>query len=122
MASKRDQIKQEIHFKIIRLLAENPELSTRDLAKLVGVSNGSAYYCINALVEKGVIKLENFRSSNDKRRYAYILTRQGLREKAILTTQFLQRKIIEYNDLKEEIADLKNEIDIDVRASSFPKE
>lgn len=121
MASNRFLKKQETHFKVIRLLSENPELSTRELAQIVGVSNGSAYYCINALIEKGFIKLENFRSSNDKRRYAYILTPRGLKEKAVLTTRFLHKKLVEYDDLREEILQLKQEMKENNEKTIFEK-
>ena len=109
MASKRSQQQEEIRLRILRLLNENSNLSTRKIAKLVGISNGSTYYCINALIERGMVKIGNFSSSNNKRNYAYFLTPQGIYEKSILTSKFLKRKIQEYKDLKYEIEELENE-------------
>jgi EPS-associated MarR family transcriptional regulator len=93
------------------LLDENPELSVRDIAAAVGVSNGSAYYCLNALVGKGMVKLGNFTASEHKGRYAYILTPRGIAEKAALTARFLKRKLDEYEDLKREIELLQREVE-----------
>jgi len=81
----------------------------RDLGDAVGISLGSANYVLNALIEKGLVKPENFRSAKDKRRYAYILTPEGLSEKAAITQRFVERKIEEYEALKAEMDDLKRE-------------
>lgn len=110
MASRRDQRQQETHFKVIRLLDEDPSISTREIALRVGISNGAAYYCVTALVEKGFVKLKNFTKSKTKTNYIYELTPRGIREKAALTVQFLERKRDEYNELKLEIARLENEL------------
>ena len=112
MASKRDEIQEEVRFKILRLLSDNSEISTRQIAKAAGISNGGAYYCLNALVQKGLIKLGNFRASPHKGRYAYILTPQGIKQKSILTSHFLKRKMMEYKELKVEIAKLQKEQDL----------
>lgn len=111
MASRRDAQRDDIRFRVLRLLDNNPELSVRDIAAKVGVSNGSAYYCIRALVEKGMLKLGNFTASEHKGRYAYILTPRGLKEKGVLTARFLKRKLEEYEDLKHEISLLQQEVD-----------
>ena len=95
---------------MLRLLEENPELSTRQLADEMGISNGSAYYCLNALIEKGLVKLGNFKRAEQKSKYVYVLTPQGIAERAGLTKRFLARKMAEYEALKEEIADLEAEI------------
>jgi len=63
MASRRDQRRQEMHFKVIRLMDADPNISTREIAQRVGISNGAAYYCVTALVDKGFVKLKNFRHS-----------------------------------------------------------
>ena len=110
MASRRNQFKEEISFRILRLLNENPDMSTRQIADIVGISNGSTYYCINALIYKGMIKLGNFKSSKHKNRYAYILTPRGIYEKTILTAKFLKRKHEEYEALKKEIKGLEKEL------------
>lgn len=110
MAGQRSKVQEDVRFRVLRLLHENPELSQRDLAKAVGISNGSAHYLLTALVEKGLIKLGNFTAAEDKRRYAYILTPKGIAEKAAITKRFLERKIQEYDALKAEIAELKEEL------------
>ena len=97
---------------MLRLLEDNPEMSTRDLANEMGISNGSAYYCLNALVEKGWVKLGNFKRSEHKGRYAYVLTPSGIAERAGLTKRFLARKINEYEALKAEIEELSDEVSI----------
>lgn len=74
-----------MRFRVLRLLHDNPDLSQRDLAEAVGISNGSSHYLLNALLEKGLINLGNFTASQDKRRYAYILTPKGIAEKAAIT-------------------------------------
>lgn len=110
MAGQRSKVQEDVRFRVLRLLHENPELSQRDLAKAVGISNGSAHYLLTALVEKGLIKIGNFTAAQDKRRYAYILTPKGIAEKAAITKRFLERKIQEYDALKAEIAELQDEL------------
>ena len=110
MASRRENRREEVRFRVLRLLNDNPEMSTRQIANTVGISNGSAYYCLTALMQKGMIKLGNFASSKSKRRYAYILTPRGIREKTILTVKFLNLKLQEYEDLKQEIELLEDEV------------
>lgn len=109
MASSRKQYQEEVRFRVMRVLNENPEVSTREIASIVGISNGAAYYCITALIEKGLVKLGNFGSSNQKRKYSYILTPKGIREKSFLTYRFLERKRNEYQLLKNEIELLERE-------------
>ena len=113
MASTRDQQQQETHFKVMRLLDEDPSISTREIAKKVGISNGAAHYCVTALVEKGFVKLKNFTQSNAKANYIYELTPRGIRAKAALTVSFLERKRYEYEDLKVEIERLESELGVD---------
>ncbi|WP_439104533.1 MarR family EPS-associated transcriptional regulator [Celeribacter marinus] len=99
----RSRLQEDMHFRILRLLQENPEMSQRDLAKAVGVSVGRMNYVLNALVDKGLVKLGNFTSAKDKRRYAYVLTPKGIAKRAALTRSFLARKVAEYEALREEI-------------------
>lgn len=113
MTSKRTKPQEDTHFRVLRLLQENPEMSQRDLAAAVGVSVGGIHYVLNALIDKGLVKLGNFTASEDKRRYAYILTPKGIAQKAALTRAFLVRKMEEYEALREELEALAQEIDGD---------
>lgn len=101
-------LQDDMHFRILRLLQEDPELSQRDLAKAVGVSVGRMNYVLKALVDKGFVKLGNFNASRDKRRYAYVLTPKGIAKRATLTRSFLARKLAEYEALREEIEALRS--------------
>lgn len=114
MAGQRGKVQEDVRFRVLRLLHDNPELSQRDLAEAVGISNGSAHYLLSALLDKGLIKLGNFTAAQDKRRYAYILTPKGIAEKAAITKRFLERKIQEYDALKAEIETLRDELGDDV--------
>lgn len=114
MAGQRSKVREDVRFRVLRLLHDNPELSQRDLAEAVGISNGSAHYLLGALLDKGMIKLGNFTAAQDKRRYAYILTPKGIAEKAAITKRFLERKIQEYDALKAEIEALKDELGDDI--------
>lgn len=95
---------------VMRALQKQPDMSQRDLAQRAGISLGSLHYCLKALMEKGFVKLENFQNSQHKLKYAYILTPAGMAQKFTLTSQFLQRKVDEYEALKVEIEALKAEL------------
>ncbi len=110
MTSKRTKLQEDTHFRVLCLLQENPEMSQRELAEAVGASVGGMHYVVNALIDKGLVKLGNFTAAEDKRRYAYILTPKGIARKVALTRAFLARKIEEYRALREEIEKLKAEI------------
>ena len=92
-------------------MEENPNISQRQLAKELGVSLGKTHYLINSLIQVGWVKLENFRRSDNKIGYMYLLTPTGFNEKAKITKNFLSRKEIEYQQLKQEIQQLKNEVE-----------
>lgn len=104
-------VSEDVRFRVLRALENTPGLSQRQIASELGVSVGAVNYCLRALVEKGQIKVRNFRSSDNKLRYAYILTPHGIAEKTRLTGAFLKRKIAEYEALKAEIKSLKREND-----------
>ena len=113
MASQREHQQKETNFRVMRLLDEDPSISTREIAKQVGISNGAAYYCVTALVEKGFVKLKNFTQSKTKSNYIYELTPRGIRAKAALTVSFLDRKRHEYEDLRKEIERLESELGVE---------
>ena len=98
-----------MRLKVMRLIAQNPEVSTRQVAEVAGISNGSAYYVLTALVEKGLVKLGNFKKNPRKGQYAYLLTPKGIREKSLLTHSFIERKREEFKVLQAEIKTLEEE-------------
>ena len=102
--------RDELRLKVLRALEANPELSQRQLAAELGVSLGGVNYALKALVERGFVKAGNFRKSGNKVAYLYVLTPQGVAEKASLATAFLGRKLEEYEVLRQEIEALKGEV------------
>lgn len=94
---------------LLKTLEDNPSLSQRDLAKRLGVSLGKINFCLNALVAKGCLKVNNFRNSDNKLAYAYLLTPQGVEQKTRMTVTFLQNKMQEYERLRSEIEELQRE-------------
>jgi EPS-associated MarR family transcriptional regulator len=110
MASKHTEHVEDLHFRVLRLLQEHPDLSQRELAEKLGVSNGKLHYCITALIEKGLVKLGNFANSRHHLGYAYLLTPKGIAQKARMTGDFLRRKMAEYESLQAEIATLQAEM------------
>jgi len=101
---------EEIQFEVLRRLHQTPQVSQRALAKDLGVGLGTINFCFQALVEKGLVKMQNFSQSKNKLRYAYLLTPAGLAEKSVLTARFLKRKLEEYETLYAEIEQLKAEM------------
>ena len=101
---------EEIDLRLLRQLESEPHLNQRGLADRLGLSLGKANYCLQALVRKGLVKIRNFRRSDNKLAYAYLLTPKGVQEKARLTVAFLKRKQQEYEQLHAEIARLKAEV------------
>jgi EPS-associated MarR family transcriptional regulator len=113
MPSTHAQQIEDLHFRVLKLLRDRPDISQRDLAAQLGISHGKMNYCLNALMEKGLVKLQNFSNSQHRWRYAYMLTPAGLAEKAALTGRFLKRKMAEYEALRAEIEALQSEADND---------
>ena len=103
-------ISDSTRLQIMRLLSDNPELTQRELADALGISLGATHYCLRALINKGLVKAENFRQSSTRRRYAYFLTPQGLTEKVRATRAFLERKQAEHAALQQEIVRLRQEL------------
>ena len=102
--------KSDTEYTILKILKDNPKMTQRQMASELGLSLGKTNYVVRALVDKGWVKLSNFKRSDNKLGYIYLLTPEGLSEKAILAQNFLKRKSEEYNRLKKEIETLKNEL------------
>jgi len=117
MTSRQAKIQEDTHFRIMRILQDNPDLTQRELADKLGMSVGGLNYCLNALIDKGFVKMANFSKSKNKFKYVYLLTPQGIAEKVALTSRFLKRKMEEYEALKAEIEALKSECDTSQPAS-----
>ena len=107
---------------LLKLLQDQPQMTQRDLAQAMGVSLGKANYCLNALMEKGLVKLEKFRANPDKRHYVYLLTSAGVREKTRITLEFLRFKLAEYEALEKEIEQLRGDLNIGRIPSTAPAE
>lgn len=120
-------LSEDLRYKLLKLLAEEPQISQRDLSGRLGISVGKTNYCLSALVDKGLVKINNFRRANNKLAYAYLLTPSGIEEKARVTVSFLQRKMREYAELHEEIEALRQEtlnasaVDKASENASFPQ-
>ena len=121
MASRRHERQAETRLKVMRLIAQNPEMSTRQIAERAGISNGSAYYVLTALVEKGFVKLGNFAGNPRKGQYAHLLTPKGIREKSLLTHSFIERKREEFAALQAEIEALEREAGLAGETAPFPQ-
>ena len=111
----------EAHYKLLRLIESRPDATQRELAQALGVSLGEVNYCVNALIEKGLVKARNFRNSQNKLAYAYLLTPRGIEQKTAVAVHFLRRKVSEYEALKREIAELKREVESTAAPSDVPK-
>ncbi len=103
-------MQEDTKFRLLKLLNDNPQLSQREMAEVLGISFGGVNYCLNALIDKGLVKIQNFSQNKNKFSYKYLLTPSGIAEKAKLTNSFLKRKMLEYKNIKAEIATLKLEL------------
>jgi EPS-associated MarR family transcriptional regulator len=116
---------EEFTFQVVRLIDRDPEISQRQISNELGVSLGKVNYCLKALMGRGLIKARNFKSSDNKRAYLYVLTPAGIENKAKITVGFLHRKIEEFEQLKTEIKELQREVsnngDSDSRAAGAGK-
>ena len=119
MTCRQAKIQEDTHFRIMRILQENPDLTQRELADKLGMSVGGLNYCLNALIDKGLVKMQSFSMSKNKFGYVYLLTPKGISEKITLTSKFLVRKQAEYEALKAEIESLKTQSDISEAAQRF---
>ena len=110
MASRRKEHQEDAKFRVFQIINENPQMTTREIAQKVGISNGSTYYLLTSLIDMGFIKLSNFKDSSQKIKYSYLLTPKGIREKSLITGKFLVRKKQEYELLKKEINELERDL------------
>ncbi len=102
-------MQDEITYKILKSIEENPNQSQRELSKSLGISLGKLNYCLRALVDKGWVKARNFKENPNKAGYLYLLTPSGVEQKTKVTVRFLKRKMQEYEQIKTEIEQLQNE-------------
>jgi len=110
MTTRRSEMQEDTHFRVLRLLQDNPDITQREMAQQLGVSTSGLNYCLKALIDKGWVKVQNFSQSKNKFGYVYVLTPQGIAEKVALTSRFLKRKMEEFEALKVEIEALKTEV------------
>jgi EPS-associated MarR family transcriptional regulator len=116
MASRRKEHQEDAKLRMLQIISSNPRMTSRELAKKVRISNGSAHYLLISLIDIGFIKLSNFKKNSNRLGYSYLLTPKGIREKSLITTKFLKRKKHEYELLKKEIAELEKNLDLDIEA------
>jgi EPS-associated MarR family transcriptional regulator len=101
---------EDTHYRVLKILEQNPHISQRELASEMAVSLGKVNYCVKALVAKGLVKVNNFKNSSNKWSYFYVLTPAGMEAKTRISVQFLQRKLDEYEALRAEIEELQSEL------------
>jgi len=99
------------HYKLLKLIEANPAIQQREMASAMGVSLGKVNYCLKALVQKGLVKIDNFRHHGNKLAYLYVLTPTGIEAKASLTVEFLKHKVAEYEAIRGEIEELRRDIE-----------
>lgn len=104
-----NDFEQEIRYRLLKVLSQDASLSQREMAAKMGVSLGKVNYCLAELAKKGSIKINRFKDSRNKLQYLYVLTPQGIEEKALLTLRFLRRKMSEYSEIKRQIRELARE-------------
>lgn len=114
---------QAAHYRLLQLIEKQPEISQRDLAQAMGVSLGKTHYLLKALLEKGLVKANNFRRSDNKLAYAYVLTPDGIVARIELARNFLRYKEAEYEALSREIDQLRVEVfrnkDVDIAKQEY---
>ena len=110
MSSRRKEHQEDAKLRVLQIVSKHPQMTSRELAEKVGISNGSAYYLLTSLIDKGFVKLTNFKKSEQKTKYSYLLTPKGIREKSFITGKFLERKKQEYELLKKEITELERDV------------
>ena len=119
MASRRKEQQEDAKLRVLQIISNNPQMTTRELAQKVGISNGSAYYLLTSLIDKGYVKFANFKKSAQKTKYSYLLTPKGIREKSFITSKFLVRKKQEYELLKKEIFEIEQDAGLNIEPYKF---
>ena len=120
MTSRQSRLQVDTYFRVMSILLENPKLTQRELASKLGLSLGGLNYCLRALIDKGFVKMENFKKAENKLKFVYLITPKGIKEKSKLTYRFLERKLQEYEVLKTEIDELKGLMqNLDCEGSSY---
>jgi EPS-associated MarR family transcriptional regulator len=99
-----------VRLAVLRVLENNPSTTQRELSRALGLSLGKTHYLLHALLDKGLVKAQNFRRSGNKLAYAYLLTPSGIRHRAALTRRFLQQKEAEFEELQRTLAQLRSEL------------
>ena len=117
MASRRKEHQEDAKLRVLQIISNNPQMTSREIAQIVGISNGSAYYLLTSLIDKGFLKLTNFKENSQKIKYSYILTPKGIREKSLITSKFLARKKQEYVLLKKEITELERDVGLNIESN-----
>ena len=110
MASRRKEFQEDAKLRVFQIINKNPQMTTRELAQKVGISNGSAFYLVTSLIDMGFIKLSNFKENSRKTKYYYLLTPKGIREKSSISSKFLVRKKQEFEALRDEINSLEKTV------------
>jgi len=117
-----DDADTALHYRLLKLIEERPEISQRELARELGLSLGKINYCLKAFIGRGLVKVNNFRRSDNKLAYAYLLTPKGMEEKARVTLRFFRQVQAEYEALQAEVARLAAEKRVDAAVSTQEKE
>jgi len=109
VSDKITKQREDVHFRVLRLLESRPDASQREIAEELGVSLGAINFCVKALIGKGHIKLANFKASKNKLGYVYVLTPEGISHRTQLAAGFIERKMAEYEAIRAELEKLRGE-------------
>jgi EPS-associated MarR family transcriptional regulator len=110
MASRRREYQEDAKMRVLQIISSNPQITSREIAQKVGISNGSAFYLLTSLIENGYVKFANIKQIEKKKKYSYLLTPKGIREKSFITNKFLLRKKQEFEELRKEINSLQETV------------
>jgi EPS-associated MarR family transcriptional regulator len=108
--NRQQKLQQETYYRVLAIIAQEPRITQRDLARRLQISLGGVNYSLKALIEIGWLKVQNFKNSESKLGYAYLITPEGVSKKTQLALDFLRRKMAEYEALEAEITDLQRQL------------